>query len=134
MIFIVSSLKVQSINAIIGLPPGLTVEYFGRLPMVDPVPRGGSGPRFLIVRPELNWDYDDFALFVEHPQTGFAQIKLKYVSRARDGGTTTIGSEIGEFFFPQTAFPGGSVDGRADPTFNGQKLLLYKPEEFCVKS
>ena len=132
MIFIVSSLKVQSIHAIIGLPPGLTVEYFGRLPIVAPVPRGTSGPRFLIVRPELNWDYEDFVLFVEHSQTGFSQIKIKHVYRARDGGTTTIDSEMGEFFFPQTLTQGGA-DGKVDPTFNGQKLLLYKPEEFCVK-
>jgi hypothetical protein len=73
---------------------GVFVEYAAEVP---------DGRRLVVVRPQDDWSYDDFRLFLGPPDR-VEQRKVNSVQRARDGGTTTISFQFNgaaaEAFFP----------------------------------
>lgn len=60
------------------------VEYLADLP---------DGRRMLVIRPQDDWTYDDFRVFVG-PSERMEERKVTSVTRLRDGGTTTIVFEL----------------------------------------
>jgi hypothetical protein len=73
---------------------GVFVEYAADSP---------DGRRLLVTRPEDDWGYEDFRLFLGPPER-VEERKVDSVNRARDGGTTTIRFQLdgaaAEAFFP----------------------------------
>jgi hypothetical protein len=59
---------------------GAFVEYDAQIP---------DGRRLVVTRPEDEWDYEDFRLFLGPPER-LEERKVTSVQRARDGGTTKI--------------------------------------------
>jgi hypothetical protein len=68
-----------------------------------------DGRRLVVIRPQDDWGYEDFRLFLG-PDDGLVQRKVDSVTRARDGGTTTIRFQLegdaAEAFFPSSLNPG----------------------------
>jgi hypothetical protein len=60
------------------------VEYAAEIP---------DGRRLVVTRPQDDWGYDDFRLFLGPPER-VEERKVNSVQRARDGGTTTISFQI----------------------------------------
>lgn len=78
-------LTVEDAGAIAGmtaldLAGTVTVEYWAGLP---------DGRTLIVTRPEQDWDYSDFRLFLG-TQDRMLEHPVSSVVRARDGGTTTI--------------------------------------------
>ena len=73
---------------------GVFVEYAADSP---------DGRRLVVTRPEDDWSYEDFRLFLGPPER-VEERKVDSVTRARDGGTTTIRFQLdgaaAEAFFP----------------------------------
>ena len=61
---------------------GVFVEYAAEIP---------DGRRLVVTRPQDDWGYEDFRLFLGPPER-VEERKVSSVQRARDGGTTTIRS------------------------------------------
>jgi hypothetical protein len=61
-------------------PPDVYVEYLGNLE---------DGRRVLVTRPEEDWDYEDFRVFLG-TKDAMVEHAVESVVRQRDGGTTTI--------------------------------------------
>lgn len=110
-------LRIESRMCVTGRDAGDYVEYFGTVPANAERPVAFE---YVITRPRENWDYDKFRLFVR-PLThdDFTPRKINRVVRFRDGGTTEIETEIGDFLFPTPFDP----DGRA--RFNGDEIGVY---------
>jgi hypothetical protein len=60
------------------------VEYAAEIP---------DGRRLVVTRPQDDWGYEDFRLFLGPPER-VEERKVNSVQRARDGGTTTISFQI----------------------------------------
>lgn len=88
-----------------GLPTDAYVEYFGRL---------SDGRDFVIFRPRYDWHYEDFVCVI-----GGRYVEINRVARYRDGGTTIINTQLGEFFFPTVLYP------EKVATFGGVPLTLH---------
>jgi hypothetical protein len=90
------------------------VEYVAELP---------DGRRMVVVRPQDDWGYEDFRLFLGPPDR-VEERKVDSVTRRRDGGTTTIHFQLegtsAEAFFP-TAL---NVDEPATLKYGGQTFTL----------
>jgi len=86
------------------LPDEVTVEYFAKLE---------DGRRVVVTRPTDDWTYDDFRVFVGEVDD-VQEREVKSVTRARDGGSTTI--ELTLDGKPATlSFPIAFVDGGLEP-------------------
>lgn len=78
-------LDIVGMDALVGIPvnnlPGdVTIEYLAET---------DDGRRLVVIRPTDDWAYDDFRLFLGTPGT-MVERQIFSVTRARDGGTTTI--------------------------------------------
>lgn len=104
----VDTTKVRLVGVIVGLPDGMYVEYCGKL---------FDGRSFCIYRPEGDWSYEDFRLLLGS-ETRMTPVAIQNVTRYRDGGTTEIKTEIGEFHFPTPFKP------EEKPTFCGDPVTL----------
>lgn len=62
------------------LSPEVAIEYSGTIE---------DGRRVLVVRPNDDWSYEDFRVFLGTPQK-MLEREVKSVLRAKDGGSTTI--------------------------------------------
>jgi hypothetical protein len=101
--------------AIKDLPRTIYVEYFAHLP---------DARELVVTRPENDWMYSDFRLFLGTSDR-MVERRVKDVSRARDGGTTSIvfvldGDEATAFFPSPTDTAGAA----ATLTEGGQTLAL----------
>jgi hypothetical protein len=121
------SLKVVSGNepTIEGLPAEAYVEYFGR---VD------ENTFFLIYLPDADdYQYENFRL-VLGTADNLQPVKIIETHRLRDGGTTTVETEKGRFFFPSPAYDPRSPweqkgpRPKVSPTFEGKPLLQLYPK------
>jgi hypothetical protein len=65
---------------VLDLPDGVYVEYWAHLP---------DGRTLVVLRPDHDWGYDDFRLFLGTDDQ-MRERPVLSVQRARDGGTTTI--------------------------------------------
>ena len=88
------------------LPDDVHVEYWASLP---------DGARMLVVRPEHDWSYEQFRLFLG-PLDRMQEREVFEVTRAKDGGSTHIlfdlGSRRADVFFPHRLDGmGGVIDG-----------------------
>jgi hypothetical protein len=92
----------------------VAVEYAAELP---------DGRRLVVVRPRDDWGYEDFRLFLGPPDR-VEERKVDSVTRARDGGTTTIRFQLdgvsAEAFFPSPL----NVDEPATLKHGGQTFTL----------
>ena len=94
------------------LPGDVFVEYWAK---------AEDGRFVLVTRPDTDWDYEDFRLFLG-PKDHIAERKVTSVVRQRDGGTTTI-----EFEADGSAvayFPVASSDETSTLTAGGDELEL----------
>ncbi len=81
-----------------------------------------TGEFVVVTRPEVDWTYEDFRLFFGEPGK-LVERPVSNVTRARDGGSTTIEFELDGK--PATAsFPFG---GSASITVSGTELSLVDP-------
>jgi hypothetical protein len=112
-------LTVEDAAAIAGmtaldLPGTVTLEYWATLP---------DGRTLVVSRPEQNWSYSDFRLFLGTPDR-MLEHPVSSVVRARDGGTTTIGFTVdggaATAFFPSPL----ADDATATLTLDGATLPL----------
>lgn len=92
-----------------GLPDSFVVEYFGKIKELY----------FIIARPRDNWGYDDFVVLMSNGLST-ESIKIIKVTRYRDGGTTNIQTEKGDFYFP-TPF-----ESEKKATFKGEVITVFK--------
>jgi len=115
----------QKHSAFTVLPSFNTVKtVFVPLPLVrhvEYVLQGKDETMFIVDRPEYNWDYSEFRLFVRNPRSiQFEQVSLldtpDAVVRYRDGGTTIIKTVDGTLQVPTTLNPEG-FKGKVVPTF-----------------
>jgi hypothetical protein len=97
----------------------LAVEYFGRLE---------DDRRVLVVRPDQDWDYEDFRVFLGPPER-VLEHPVANVARAKDGGSTTIALTIdGD---PATLdFPIVSTDAGFEP---GPAMLEQRNDRFAIE-
>lgn len=94
------------------LPGDVFVEYWAKVE---------DGRVVLVIRPDTDWDYEDFRLFLG-PKQRVAEREVTSVVRQRDGGTTTI-----EFVADGDAvayFPAASRDEPSTLTVAGDELEL----------
>jgi len=110
-IIVAESIEIKHVPTVTGLPPGVYLEYFGRLGVEDAEP-------FLIIRPRDDWDYTDWVVLMGDPLKVVEQTKP--VVRFRDGGTTHVFTTRGMFLFP-TPF-----EVSLKPTFNGMGITVYE--------
>ncbi len=108
-----SQVVVSQSPVVSGLPSDFFIEYFGKVK--------ASGRWFVVVRPEKDWDYDDFVVLMNDGMSVgcFKSLKVGNVVRYRDGGTTEIETDAGNFFFPTCFEP------QKKATFAGQELDIY---------
>jgi hypothetical protein len=104
------------------LPPEVTVEYFGELV---------EGDLVVVTRPSDDWTYDDFRLFLGSPAQ-MRELDVESVTRGRDGGSTTIETEIAGAYMT-LSFPVVSTNGTFEPgpwTYetNGQEMAIERIE------
>lgn len=93
---------------VLGLPTGMTVEYFGKV----------HGVNFVIFRPTVDWEYNQFRCLIG--QNGrMSELPIKKVSRYRDGGTTDVELVNGNIFHFPTPFK-----PELKPTINGSEELI----------
>ncbi len=108
----VSKVNIVNRPCVTGLPETIYVEYFGKLQ---------EGQEFIIFRPKDNWDYDSFVCLVRpHGFLNFQQVKITKVVRYRDGGTTTVETELGKFYFPSPFLK------ETKPSMNGSEITIYE--------
>jgi hypothetical protein len=83
------------------------VEYYAEI---------DGGERILVIRPEVDWSYEDFRVFYGAGRE-LAEREVTNVVRGRDGGTTTISFVMdgapAEAFFPVSGEPTVTIDGDA---------------------
>ena len=112
-----SGLKVEDHPNLLGVPSGVRVEYFGRVPWPgyeadNPVP-------FCVLCPDHdNWHYRDFVLVVGIGGENEI-VPITEVVRFRDGGTTEITTKQGTFMFPSP------FRTELKPTFDGKPITVY---------
>ena len=111
-------LKIENKPVVTGIPPSVFVEYFGEIP--EHFGKIAERIEFIILRPVKDWDYNSFLCFVRNGfSEGFKSVHIKNVTRYRDGGTTDIETEIGNFHFPSC------FQKDATATFNGCHVNEY---------
>jgi hypothetical protein len=102
------------------LPGDVYVEYVATLP---------DGQVMLVTRPVDDWSYTDFRLFLG-PPNAVAERPVDSVTRAKDGGTTTILFELdgaqASAFFPVVFADGGFAPGPATLTIAGVASSLTR--------
>jgi hypothetical protein len=97
----------------------LAVEYFGVLE---------DDRRVLVVRPEEDWDYEDFRVFLGSPER-VLEYPVGNVARAKDGGSTTI--ELTLDGDPATLdFPIVSTEAGFEP---GPAMLEHGNDRFAIE-
>jgi hypothetical protein len=104
------SVRIENRPTVVGLPDTMYVEYFGLLP---------DGTQYVIYRPREGWEYKDFRCLLK-PTTAaeFALHEILDIKRFRDGGTTDIKIQGGDFHFPAPFH-----NERA--TFGGNEVTQY---------
>lgn len=112
-VIIAENVRVQNVPTVTGLPEGIYLEYFGKTKL--------DSRWFIIIRPEENWEYTDFVVLMNDGKScgNFKPVKVLHVERFRDGGTTNIRTEAGEFHFPTPFSPEEAA------TLDGKPLDLY---------
>jgi hypothetical protein len=102
-----NDVKIEARMTVVGVPKEMYVEYFGVT---------ADGVDFVIMRPEKDWDYNSFVCLMGSP---LASVKIHQVTRYRDGGTTDVKTERGNFHFP-------SPFENQVPTFDGKPLTCHE--------
>lgn len=94
-----------------GLPAEMEVEYSGQI---------DAKTFFVIYRPKEDWNYADFRVLIGRSHD-LREVKMLSTERMRDGGTTFVETQTGNFYFP--AFQ------RNKGTFNDRPLRnVYQPK------
>jgi hypothetical protein len=91
------------------LPGDVVVEYSARVDETQ---------RLVVTRPEHDWSYEDFRLFLGPPER-IEERRVTSVERARDGGSTWIEFEVdgegAEAFFPANWTPPNQPPAEDEP-------------------
>lgn len=110
----VASTNVTPPHNIVNLPKGHFLEYFAK---------DEEGTLYVVHRPEKNWDYNQFQMYMG-PEGNVTEVDVKKVVRYRDGGTThidfSVANQPGQLYFP-TVF---KKELKPSVTLGGKTLTL----------